>query len=134
MNNEKSNYNKNLKLFARDLRNNSTLGEIILWSDVLRAKKMKGYQFNRQYPMKVNELNIIVDFISRKLKLIIEVDGLYHRFKHKQDQYRDQNLSALGYYVLRIPDNQVRHNLENVVKIIEDKIEELELVKKELDV
>ena len=78
MNNDKSNYNKNLKPFARDLRNNSTLGEIILWSDVLRAKKMKGYQFNRQYPMKVNELNIIVDFISRKLKLIIEVDGLYH--------------------------------------------------------
>jgi len=134
MNNDKSNYNKNLKPFARDLRNNSTLGEIILWSDVLRAKKMKGYQFNRQYPMKVNELNIIVDFISRKLKLIIEVDGLYHKFKHKQDLFRDQTLSALGYYVLRIPDNQVRHNLENVVKIIEDKIEELELVKKELDV
>lgn len=126
MNIDKSNYNKNLKPFARDLRNNSTLGEIILWSDVLRAKKMKGYQFNRQYPMKVNELNVIVDFISRRLKLIIEVDGLYHKFKHKQDQYRDQNLKALGYSVLRIPDNQVRHNLENVVKIIEEKIEEIE--------
>jgi very-short-patch-repair endonuclease len=122
MDNEKSHYNDSLIPFARNLRNNSTLGEIILWSHVLRAKKMKGYQFNRQYPMKVNELNIIVDFISRKLKLIIEVDGLYHKFKRKQDQYRDQNLSSLGYTVLRIPDNQVRHNLENVVKIIEDKI------------
>lgn len=90
---------------------------------------MKGYQFNRQYPMKVNELNIIVDFISRKLKLIIEVDGLYHKFKHKKDHFRDQTLSALGYCVLRIPDNQVRHNLENVVRIIEEKIKEIELMK-----
>ena len=81
----KSNYNKQLKPLARKLRNNSTPGEIKLWSEVLRARKMAGYQFNRQFAIKIDELNIIVDFICRKLKLIIEVDGYSHNFKYKDD-------------------------------------------------
>ena len=84
-----SNYNKRLKSFARDLRNNSTDGEIILWSKALRAKKM-GYQFNRQFPMVLGDLKIIIDFICRKLKLVIEVDGYSHKFKVEKDKKRDE--------------------------------------------
>jgi len=62
MENKKSNYNKNLKQKARELRNNSTRGEIILWQEVLRAKKMHGYQFNRQFPMKLSRKNIYCRF------------------------------------------------------------------------
>jgi hypothetical protein len=43
-------YNQNLKEFSRKLRNNSTLGEMLLWKQ-LRAGKMKGYTFNRQKPL-----------------------------------------------------------------------------------
>ena len=42
-------YNRNLKPFARKLRKQGTKGEAILWRDVLKARQMKGYQFNRQF-------------------------------------------------------------------------------------
>jgi very-short-patch-repair endonuclease len=53
-------YNKNLKMFSRDLRNFSTLSEVLLWNE-LKAGKIKGYKFNRQKPL----LNYIVDFFAK---------------------------------------------------------------------
>ncbi|NGP87451.1 endonuclease domain-containing protein [Fodinibius halophilus] len=89
MSKNRSHYNKDHKELARKLRKDGTRGETILWNEVLKAKKIHGYQFNRQFCID----NYIVDFISRKLKLIIEVDGYSHRFKHKEDKLRDKNLS-----------------------------------------
>jgi very-short-patch-repair endonuclease len=66
-------YNKNLKQFSRNLRNNSTLGEVLLWNE-LKAGKMYGYKFNRQKPLG----NYIVDFYCKSLALVIEVDGESH--------------------------------------------------------
>jgi very-short-patch-repair endonuclease len=117
-----SHYNKSKKYFARMLRNESTFGEIILWSKALRAKKMLGYQFNRQFPID----NYIVDFICRKLKLIIELDGYSHDFKEDKDKIRDLRLTELGYFVMRFTEQQVRHDLDNVVAAIEQTIEEFE--------
>ncbi|MGB0806281.1 MAG: endonuclease domain-containing protein [Salibacteraceae bacterium] len=122
----KSNYNKNLKEFSRDLRNDSTLGEIILWKRVLRGKIKFEYQFNRQFPMKINDKSIIVDFICRKLKLIIEIDGYSHQFKTKQDELRDQQLLEMGYQVLRFTESEIKHRLDNVVTVIEAAITQLE--------
>lgn len=93
-----SHYNKKHKELARKHRKDSTKAEIILWSEVLRAKKFHGYQFNRQFCIG----DYIVDFISRKLKLIIEVDGYSHNFKYEKDKLRDEQLSELGYAVVRI--------------------------------
>ena len=120
-----SHYNKNLKHFARDLRNESTLGEIILWKRVLRGRIKFDFQFNRQFPMKLKNKGIIVDFICRKLKLIIEVYGYSHQFKVSQDQERDFQLELMGYHVLRISEGEVRHRLDHVVQRIESKIKEL---------
>ena len=94
----KNYYNRRLKSLARNLRNDSTPGEIRLWSEVLRARNFYGYQFNRQFPIG----NYIVDFISRKLKLIIEVDGKSHEFKIDDDRKRDQYLNELGYRVVEL--------------------------------
>lgn len=66
-------YNKNLKQFSRNLRNNSTLSEVLLWQQ-LRAGNISGYKFNRQKPLD----NYIVDFYCKKLNLVIEVDGASH--------------------------------------------------------
>ena len=126
MSEKKSNYNKNLKVFSRELRNDSTKGEIILWKKVLRAKTVFNYQFNRQFPMHLSEKSIIVDFICRKLKLIIEIDGYSHRFKAKKDRERDEKLSNLGYHVLRFEERAVRNALTDVVIVIDAKIKELE--------
>ncbi len=115
-----TNYNKKLKGFSRELRNNSTLGEIILWKKVLRAKEFHGFQFNRQFIIG----NFIVDFICRKLKLIIEIDGYSHYFKQEKDAERDRILSDMGYTVLRFTENEVRHNLDDVVSQLEKFVEE----------
>jgi len=121
---QKYNRNQSLKEYSRELRNNSTLGEIILWKKVLRARKFHGYQFNRQFIIG----NFIVDFICRKLKLIIEVDGYSHQFKHKQDAERDKILGELGYTVLRIKEAEVRHRLDDVVWQLEKFLENENLV------
>ena len=126
MQKKSSRYNKNLKEFSRELRNDSTLGETLLWLKVLRASGT-GYRFNRQYSMKLDEnQSIIVDFICRKLKLIIEIDGYSHRFKVREDMIRDEKLKKLGYIVLRFEEQEVRHDIDNVVKDIENMIAMLE--------
>lgn len=121
---KKSLYNKQLKAYARRLRNESTFGEIILWSKVLRAKKMLGYQFNRQFPIH----HYIVDFLCRELKLIIEIDGYSHDFKYKQDIERDRFINSHGYCVLRFSEQQVRHKLDDVIEVIENEIIRLKQV------
>ncbi len=66
-------YNPKLKELAKRLRNESTLGEALLWNE-LKTKKMHSYDFQRQKPL----LNYIVDFYCYELNLVIEVDGQYH--------------------------------------------------------
>jgi very-short-patch-repair endonuclease len=87
---------------------------------------MKGYQFNRQFPMNLGENGIIVDFICRKLKLIIEVDGYSHNFKYEQDLLRDKLLYDLGFKVIRVFEQEIRHDLDNVVRFIENEIDNQE--------
>lgn len=87
----------------------------------LKNKKL-GIQFNRQFPIKLNDKNIIVDFIYRKLKLIIEIDGYSHNFKYKEDMERDAQLQKMGYTILRFSEHNVKHDLDNVVRSIENAI------------
>ena len=118
-----SHYNKNLKDYARKNRNFGTVGEAILWKRILRARK-QGYQFNRQYPID----NYIVDFICRKLKLIIEIDGSSH-FSAEQaekDYKREQFLKSLGYEILRFTESEVRYQLDFVAANIQNVIYSLE--------
>jgi very-short-patch-repair endonuclease len=116
----KSHYNKNHKYLARKLRNQGTRGEQILWSKVLRAKKFYGYQFNRQFPID----DYIADFICRKLRLIVEVDGYSHYFKLREDEQRDQKLKRLGYSTVRFSEIEVRNDLENVMRVLESYLPE----------
>lgn len=112
-------YNQNLKAFSRKLRNNSTLGEIVLWKQ-LRAGKIKGYTFNRQKPLG----NYIVDFYCKPLKLVIEVDGGYH-FEEEQkllDKERQNILENMGLNFLRFHDEEVRKDMDVVIKTIEEYI------------
>lgn len=120
MSENKSHYNKKNKKRARNLRKDGTKGEAILWKVVLRGKQFYGYQFNRQFCID----DYIVDFIARKLKLIIEIDGYSHRFKHNEDKLRDERLEELGYTVVRFSEKDVRNELENVVRVLESYLPE----------
>ena len=112
---KKSHYNKKHKHLARKLRKNGTLGEAILWEKVLRARQCHGLQFNRQFPID----RYITDFICRRLKIIIEIDGSSHRFKQEEDRRRDERLAELGYRTIRFTESEVRNDIENVKKAIE---------------
>jgi len=112
-------YNKDLKSFSRELRNNSTLGEILLWNQ-LKAGKMMGFKFNRQKPIG----NFIVDFYCKKLNLAIEVDGYSHQFKSEKDLKRENELKKMGLNILRFSEQECRKQMMNVVRAIEGWIEE----------
>lgn len=113
-------YKKDLKAFSRKLRNHSTLGEVLLWQK-LRAGSIKGYQFNRQKPLG----NYIVDFYCKKLNLVIEVDGTAHDDPEQKlkDKKRQEILQGMGLSFLRFHDEEVKKDMDVVVKKIEDYIE-----------
>lgn len=66
-------YNLKLKARARQLRNNMTPVERLLWSKVNR-EQVKGLRFYRQRIIG----NYIIDFYCPKAKLVIEIDGGQH--------------------------------------------------------
>lgn len=118
----KTNYNKKLKSLARQLRKEGTKGEAILWKYALRAKKMNGHQFNRQFPIG----EYIVDFICRKLRLIIEIDGSTHNYRGADDYKKQRSLEKWGFTILRFTEGEVIYRIDEVVGEIYDVIENLE--------
>jgi len=115
-------YNPKLKNLARNLRNNSTKAEIILWK-YLKRKKLRGYDFHRQKPIE----NSIVDFFCNNLMLAIELDGYTHGFEEVlvKDEIKEKRLTDLGVTVLRFTDRDVIDNIEGVLKSIEDSIDKI---------
>ena len=114
-------YNPHLKERARQLRQQMTRTEVILWKH-LQRKQLSGYDFDRQRPID----EYIVDFFRKELMLAIEVDGVTHDNAPAQerDQLRQQKLEALGVRVLRFRDEDVLQNLEGVLGAIRQWIEE----------
>ncbi|OFY86607.1 MAG: hypothetical protein A3F72_08775 [Bacteroidetes bacterium RIFCSPLOWO2_12_FULL_35_15] len=116
-------YNRTLQPFAHENRYQMTKAEACLWKYVLRAKMMCGYTFNRQRPV----LNYIADFMSKELKLIIEVDGYSHTLDEviEKDIIKQRNLENAGFKVVRFSDEEVLKRIEDVRRSLEIIIEEL---------
>jgi len=99
---------------ARKLRHDLTDAERKLWS-LLRDNQF-GVHFRRQVPVG----RYIVDFLSRKVKLIIELDGSQH-YDEKgllYDSKRDDYLRERGFVVLRFTDREFLTNSQGVLKVI----------------
>jgi very-short-patch-repair endonuclease len=108
-------YNPELKELARDLRKNMTLSEVLLWNQ-LKQKNIMGYDFDRQRPIE----NYIVDFYCKDLSLAIEIDGDTHIYRYEEDDIRQKTLENLGIRFLRFEDIEVKKNISNVLRVIED--------------
>lgn len=93
---------------ARSLRSRLTDAEQKLWS-ILRARQLDGHKFVRQLAIGP----YFADFVCREMALIIEVDGGQHA-QSSQDERRTQFLTAEGYSVLRLWNNDVLSNLDGV--------------------
>ncbi len=117
----KIHYDPKLKQRSRDLRNNSTLSEVLLWNQI-KGRKMKDYQFMRQKPIG----NYIVDFYCSQLKLVIEIDGDSHVGKEERDQYRQLKMESLGIRFLRFTDLDTKKNMSGVILELINTIEEIE--------
>lgn len=78
-----------------------TPAERLLWQE-LRANRT-GLHFRRS---QVNG-NFIADFYCEKARLVVEVDGLSHALRARQDRDRDAMLAKSGVAALRIPNGNV---------------------------
>jgi very-short-patch-repair endonuclease len=113
-------YNPKLKTLARQLRQNSTLAEVLLW---LKLKsKSYGYEFHRQLPID----EYIVDFYCHELHLAIEIDGNTHDYNYENDEKRQKILEDLGVIFIRFSDWDVKRNMNDVLRALEAKITEIE--------
>ncbi|PHN08113.1 endonuclease domain-containing protein [Flavilitoribacter nigricans] len=117
-------YNPKLRSRANQLRKSMTKSEACLWKYVLRARKMRGYQFRRQRPV----LNYIADFMCKELLLIIEVDGITHDDPDAflRDMKRDERLKEVGFTTLRFSSWEVLNRIGEVGGMISDWIGERE--------
>ncbi|MFJ1323492.1 endonuclease domain-containing protein [Capnocytophaga canis] len=112
-------YNPNLKEFARVLRKNSTLSEVLLWKQI--KNKALGVEFHRQVPM----LEYIVDFYCHELRLAIEVDGNIHDFRYLEDAQRQGEIEKYGVTFIRFSNEEIKYNMFSVILSLEGKIKEL---------
>lgn len=102
--------------FARENRKNQTNAESLLWSN-LRGRKLKGFKFRRQHPLK----NFIADFYCYEMKLAIELDGGYHNKSDQKeyDQERIYELGEVGIKVLRFKNEEIENDILSVLEKIE---------------
>ena len=112
-------YSKQLIQLSKNLRNNSTKEEIILWQ-YLKQKQL-GVKFRRQQPIG----KYIVDFICFEKKIIIELDGGQHNDDKniEKDKIRDLFFKQCGYRVIRFWNNEINQNIESVINKIITEIE-----------
>ena len=119
MNNNIIPYNPKLREYAKELRNNSTLCEILLWEQI--KNKALGVEFKRQVPI----LEYIVDFYCQEIRLAIEVDGSIHDFRYIEDAQRQREMEKYGITFIRFTNKEIKYNMFGVILSLETKIEEL---------
>ena len=98
---------------ARLMRFHPTASEALLFS-AIRGKRL-GVAFRRQQVIRGH----IVDFLARKAKLVVEVDGdAYHARRAAADAARERKLVRAGYTVVRVPASLVERDLPRAVGIV----------------
>jgi len=112
--------------FARLLRKNLTREEAVMW-DLLRNRRMMGFKFLRQHPIKVGETNgsyhfYYADFYCSEKKLVVEIDGLIHTMQEDYDTARDQIMLELRLTVLRVTNEEVNKGVVGVLKKIKENL------------
>lgn len=102
--------NPELAKYARQMRNESTITEIIFWVQVTKGR-FHNIDFDRQRVIG----NYIVDFYVKKLHLIIEIDGASHKGKERYDAQREAELTAMGLTMYRIAAADVKYRIKTTM-------------------
>ncbi len=108
---------------AKALRANMSPTEVIVW-EMLRAGRLNGWKFVRQVPIGP----YIADFVQRRVKLVIEIDGRSHDQTIAHDERREQYLTGLGYTVLHVSNaavaadrDAVAHEIDHQLRLLAPK-------------
>ncbi len=111
-----------LKELAEEKRKNQTEAEAILW-EALRGKQLEGFKFRRQHVID----EFMVDFVCLSRKLIVEVDGGYHKQSEivKADNLRTEMLESLNYKVIRFNNERVIGDIDGVLNEIVEYLKNL---------
>ncbi|MCL4756402.1 MAG: DUF559 domain-containing protein [Myxococcales bacterium] len=103
---------------AAAMRAQPTRSEAALWQH-LRASRL-GVSVRRQVVID----RYVVEFLLPACRLVIEVDGGWHRERRGADARRDRRLSRLGYRVLRLEDELVLGDLAEALRRIRAALDE----------
>lgn len=117
-----------IKEAARNLRNNMTKSEELLW-EKLKDKKL-WVRFLRQRPVYVYTENswfdryVIPDFYCSLKDLIIEVDWSVHDLKEVLilDREKEQLLKQKWTEIIRITNEEIINDIDNVIQKIKQKL------------
>jgi very-short-patch-repair endonuclease len=103
----------------RELRNNPTPAEGVLWSR-LRRKQLLGKKFRRQYSVG----KYVVDFYCHECTLAIELDGQRHYEAWRQDYEAERTayLQGVGIKILRFENRVLYENMEGVLEDIREAV------------
>ena len=102
--------------WARENRNVPTTAEEVLW-EALRLKRLNSLRFRRQHAYE----SYIFDFYCAEHRLIVELDGGYHSepFQVEKDQERDAYLTACGFRIVRLTNDEVLEVLPRALNKIQ---------------
>jgi very-short-patch-repair endonuclease len=100
---------------ARAPRRAQTEAERLLWRR-LRARGLNGFKFVRQEPIGP----YFADFVCREAMLIVEVDGATHSTDDeiRGDERRAAFLSAQGYRIARLANDEIYRDLDSAMETI----------------
>ena len=104
-----------LKKRRRELRNEPTSAEILLWAH-LKGRQVLGKKFRRQYSIG----KYVIDFFCVECDIGIELDGSLHFAELKVDYERQRTefLESQGVRLLRFENKVVFDNMEAVLETI----------------
>ena len=111
--------NERLVSHAKDLRNNSTLPEVLFWKEI-RNRKI-GYKFIRQKIIG----RYIVDFYCAELNLVVEIDGRDHEFKEEYDTIREDDLIKMGLKIIRFSNHEIYNLLNECIENLREYIKRI---------
>ncbi len=112
-------YTQKARELSKVLRQSMTASEKILWNEI-KGKKLR-FQFFRQFPI----LDYVVDFYCKELGLAIEIDGGSHENMFLEDSKRQERIEQLGVTFIRFSNNEIENDLQNVLKKLMDKTENI---------
>jgi len=103
---------RQMQLYARELRNNPTREENHLWYDYLRNYPIRFYRQR-------NLGDVVVDFYCKKAKLAINISEYIHERNDSSYEEKKRYLADSGIQLLTFDEKLIWHNFSYVCRVID---------------